>query len=168
MESLHIFKRVSILTRFLSLILVAFWCVNNFAAIVSDNDGSAFITKAEFDSLKNNFQTEIDKFNTSIDSKIDNAIASYLSGIKVTKITELKVLYPNPENDYCNVKWTSSQTYSYDTVENKYWHYYCDFSKLIKIGGQSIFINMVMIENIIHCIMIILLKLIYLKMCNSI
>jgi hypothetical protein len=61
--------------------------------VVSDNDGSAFITKAEFDSLKNNFQSQIDQYNTNIDSKIDNAIASYLSGIKVT-LTETKdVLY---------------------------------------------------------------------------
>ena len=56
---------------------------NSIAAVVSDNDGSAFITKAEFDSLKNNFQSQIDQYNTSIDAKIDSAIAQYLSGIKV-------------------------------------------------------------------------------------
>ena len=54
-------------------------------AIVGDNDGSAFITKAEFDSLKNNFQSQIDQYNTSIDSKIDGAIAAYLAGIHVAK-----------------------------------------------------------------------------------
>ena len=58
-------------------------------AVVSDNDGSAFITKAEFDSLKNNFQAQIDQYNTSIDSKIDGAIASYLAGIKVEKKSTL-------------------------------------------------------------------------------
>ncbi len=52
---------------------------------MSDNDGSAFITKAEFDSLKNNFQSQIDKYNTSIDSKIDGAIASYLAGISIAQ-----------------------------------------------------------------------------------
>ena len=57
--------------------------IESFAAVVSDNDGSAFITKAEFDSLKNNFQSQIDQYNTSIDSKIDGAIASYLAGIKL-------------------------------------------------------------------------------------
>lgn len=56
---------------------------NVFAVAVSDNDGSAFITKAEYDSLKNSFQTQLDFFNTQIDSKIDNAIASYLSGITI-------------------------------------------------------------------------------------
>ena len=62
-----------------ALSLVLLLSIENFAAVVSDNDGSAFITKAEFDSLKNNFQSKIDKYNTSIDSKIDGAIASYLA-----------------------------------------------------------------------------------------
>ena len=56
--------------------------MSTMGAVVSDNDGSAFITKAEFDSLKNDFQAQIDQYNTSIDSKIDGAIASYLAGIK--------------------------------------------------------------------------------------
>lgn len=30
---------------------------NIFASVVSDNDGSAFITKAEYDLLKNDFQS---------------------------------------------------------------------------------------------------------------
>ena len=65
--------------------MVLLLSIENFAAIVSDNDGSAFITKAEFDSLKNDFQSQIDQYNTSIDSKIDGAIASYLAGISVSK-----------------------------------------------------------------------------------
>ena len=56
--------------------------VNCIASVVSDNDGTAFISKAEFDSLKNNFQSQIDQYNTSIDSKIEVAIASYLAGIQ--------------------------------------------------------------------------------------
>ena len=35
----------------LSLCLCTLLCINSFAAIVSDNDGAAFITKAEFDAL---------------------------------------------------------------------------------------------------------------------
>ena len=67
--------------------------VDSFAAVVSDNDGSAFITKAEFDSLKNDFQSQINQYNTSIDNKIDSAIAAYLMGIKVDKVTELTTPY---------------------------------------------------------------------------
>ena len=124
-----VIKCSKLFKKFLSLTLVLFLCIENFAAIVSDNDGSAFITKAEFDSLKNSFQSQIDQYNTSIDSKIDEAIASYLTGIKITKKTSLNILYPNPEGAYSNVKWTSSTTYSYDTTQNKYWHYYCDFEQ---------------------------------------
>ena len=80
-------------------VLIIFCVVNllqlNFAAVISDNDGSAFISKAEFDSLKNNFQNQIDKYDTSIDSKIDDAIASYLAGISISK---------NPTDIYGNVK----------------------------------------------------------------
>ena len=55
------------------------------AAIISDNDGAAFVTKAEFEALKQNFADQIDNYNTSIDSKIDGAIAYYLAGIKLAK-----------------------------------------------------------------------------------
>ena len=38
--------------------------------------------KAEFDSLRNTFQSQLNEYNSSIDNKIDVAIASYLAGIK--------------------------------------------------------------------------------------
>ena len=85
----------------MALLLVLLLSIESFAAVVSDNDGSAFITKAEFDSLKNNFQNQIDQYNTSIDSKIDGAIASYLAGIKTTATEPSKVLVDN----YSNMMW---------------------------------------------------------------
>ena len=78
-------KSTIIVKRILTLFLVVLMSIESFAAVVSDNDGSAFITKAEFDSLKNNFQAQLDAYNTGIDSKIDSAIASYLAGIKTLK-----------------------------------------------------------------------------------
>ena len=81
-------KGIRLIKRLSALLLVLLLSIESFAAVVSDNDGSAFITKAEFDSLKNNFQNQIDQYNTSIDSKIDGAIASYLAGIKVDKKTK--------------------------------------------------------------------------------
>ena len=74
----------------IAIILVVLMSINTLGAVVGDNDGSAFITKAEFDSLKNDFQAQIDQYNTSIDSKIDGAIASYLSGISLSKIQQEK------------------------------------------------------------------------------
>lgn len=70
------------------LLIVALSC-NSFAAAVSDNDGSAFITKAEFDSLKNDFQSQLNQYNTSIDAKLDEAIAAYLAGVKVVSVATI-------------------------------------------------------------------------------
>ena len=64
-----------------------------FAVVVTDNDGAAFITKAEFDSLKNSFQSQIDSYNANIDNKIDNAIASYLAGISVSKTSVVSTTF---------------------------------------------------------------------------
>lgn len=70
---------------FLSLILLVINSTLNFSAVVSDNDGTAFITKAEFEALKKDFNNQIDKYNISIDGKIDGAIASYLAGVNMSK-----------------------------------------------------------------------------------
>lgn len=83
-------NRGKLIKRIFSLLLVALISIDTCAAVVSDNDGSAFITKAEFDSLKNSFQSQLDSYNTSIDAKIDSAIASYLQGIKVSKKETLR------------------------------------------------------------------------------
>ena len=81
--------------RLMALSLVFLLGIESFGAIVSDNDGSAFITKAEFDSLKNDFQAQIDQYNGSIDSKIDGAIAGYLAGVLLAKKTEMSLPYSN-------------------------------------------------------------------------
>ena len=69
--------------RILIVLIVIIFKANIFASIVSDNDGSAFVSKAEFESLKELFNNQITSYNESIDTKIDGAIASYLAGIKV-------------------------------------------------------------------------------------
>ena len=90
------------------ILLLAFNC---FAVAVSDNDGSAFITKAEFDSLKNTFQAQLDEYNSSIDRKIDNAIASYFEGIKVAKTSKLiDEITAARSNSVDNVTFASWQT----------------------------------------------------------
>ena len=77
-------------------ILILLVLLNNmvFSAVVSDNDGSAFITRAEYDSLKTNFQSVIDGYNTNIDAKIDDAIASYLAGITAETDAPADLLFP--------------------------------------------------------------------------
>ena len=86
-------KRIRLIKRVISLLLVLIFSIESFAAVVSDNDGSAFITKAEFDSLKNEFQAQIDNYNTSIDAKIDGAIAAYLAGITLKKEETKSIIF---------------------------------------------------------------------------
>ncbi len=107
--------------RRLALILVLLFSIESFAAVVGDNDGAAFITKAEFDSMKNDFQSQLDRYNSSLDNKIDGAIASYLNGLKITKNITLE----NIVSSYSDIiwkrrweikaterKWTNASTYT--------------------------------------------------------
>ena len=91
-------KASRLIKRYVALILVLLFSIESFAAVVGDNDGAAFITKAEFDSLKNDFQSQLDRYNSSIDNKIDGAIASYLSGISVAKQSSPRILVDNYED----------------------------------------------------------------------
>ena len=94
----------------LCLIFAFLLSIESFAAVVSDNDGSAFITKAEFDSLKNDFQSQLDSYNSNIDAKIDAAIASYLAGVTMgTKVT-LNNNYEKILNSK-SIRWVSGDTW---------------------------------------------------------
>ena len=86
-------KPYRLIKRYIALILVLLFSIESFAAVVGDNDGAAFITKAEFDSMKNDFQSQLDRYNSSLDNKIDGAIASYLEGAKVSKEQTLDVMF---------------------------------------------------------------------------
>ena len=153
-------KSTRIVKRTLALFLVVLMSINTFGAVVSDNDGSAFITKAEFDSMKNDFQSQIDKYNTSIDSKIDGAIAAYLSGIMVAKVSTENVIFKDWksvssvnyvfENIYqpldlsCiweNKKWISSWNGSDTAYRSCFWHY--AFLRLGRAASKKQQINVV-------------------------
>ena len=73
-------------------VLIVLMSINTFAAVVGDNDGAAFITKAEFESLKNDFQTQINRYNSSLDNKIDGAIATYLAGVAVARTSNVGII----------------------------------------------------------------------------
>ena len=74
------------------LFFVIIFNIFSYSAIVSDNDGSAFVTKAEFENLKKNFSDQVLNYNKSIDEKIDGSIASYLAGINLKKKSYEKVI----------------------------------------------------------------------------
>ena len=73
-------ERIKTCKKLFCIIVALLFSINTFAAIISDNDGSAFVTKSEFESLKENFANQVDQYNTSIDTKLDGAIAAYLAG----------------------------------------------------------------------------------------
>ena len=75
-------------------VLIVLMSIESFAAVVGDNDGAAFITKAEFESMKSNFNNTIDRYNRSLDSKMQGAIQSYLAGVKIPM---------NPTNLYARI-----------------------------------------------------------------
>ena len=72
----------------MALFIVVLLNINSYAA-VGANDGSAFVTKAEFDALVNTFNDQMDGYQAGLNSKIDGAIANYLAGLsaesRVTK-----------------------------------------------------------------------------------
>ena len=78
-------------------ILCLFLNLNSYSAIVSDNDGSAFVTKAEFENLKENFAMQINNYNASIDNKIDGAISAYLAGVRLNNKYEVSLPYKDWE-----------------------------------------------------------------------
>ncbi len=127
----------------IAAILIVALCFNNMAAIVSDNDGSAFITKAEFESLKADFDQQIENYQRSIDNKVDGAIAAYLAGLMVGSTG-----YFTPNiRDLEDVKWrdklirigkvrtwTTGTNYT-DSDDKFVW--VATYDTILKSGGQS-------------------------------
>ena len=130
------FKRVIICI----VLILIFICDSIFAVTVSDNDGSAFITKAEFDSLKSNFQNQINQYNSSIDNKIDSAIASYLAGIKTETETDINCLIDS-EGVYGNkmkMSWNSNTSFRMVSTALPYpVHKYTYFAVLARINFNT-------------------------------
>ena len=86
-------NKLKMLKKALVLFFAFLFSIESFAAVVSDNDGAAFVTKAEFEALKEDFDNQIENYNMSLDSKVDGAIASYLAGLNIQKIVEIENVY---------------------------------------------------------------------------
>lgn len=110
------------LNKFISCFLVIILAFNVSAAVVSDNDGASFISKAEFDSLKNDFQAQLNSFNANIDAKIDDSINAYISGIKTAKEEVVKPIVSN----YKDIKWKNDLYVKVSTREFSNYNTYTD------------------------------------------
>ena len=107
-------RKIKIVFCFAMVIILSFCSM---AAIVSDNDGSAFVTKSEFEALKNDFSSQIDNYNSSIDRKIDGAIASYLAGRRTVNVEEVTSILNNIYDRY--FKPNTKKPYMFNRRDNQ-------------------------------------------------
>ena len=132
----------------LCLIFAFLFSIESMAAVVSDNDGAAFVTKAEFEVLKENFEAQINNYNESLDNKIDGAIASYLSGIKLDRWEPIKLdgksqyKFPlvmcGPNNEWNNPNYKSDTGLHYFDVMIPQFDYWSSETKYARnSGGDS-------------------------------
>ena len=93
-------RLINRMKKICALIIVLILNINAYAA-VGGNDGSAFITKAEFDAIVNTFNEQMDSYENSLVTKIDGAIANYLAGqtkeITTTKTVGYLSIIPSSE-----------------------------------------------------------------------
>ena len=87
-------KKNNIIKKLISILLIVFLSVNTYAT-QSSNDGSSFITKAEFDSLISKFSEQMDVYRAGLNAKIDTAIASYIGGLSGESVTNASILLSN-------------------------------------------------------------------------
>ena len=116
-------KSTKILKKLACLFLVVLMSIESLAAVVGDSDGSAFITKREFEELKTNFNKEIEKYSNSIDNKIDGVISNYVNGLRVLWIREEKNLcydengIMSPRANLLDLNWNEG-TMSIQIIQN--------------------------------------------------
>ena len=75
----------------LALFIIVLLNINTYAA-VGANDGSAFVTKAEFDALINTFNEQMDSYQSGLNAKIDGAIANYLAGLSSVSVSTKNIM----------------------------------------------------------------------------
>ena len=117
-----IMNKFRIQKSLLAIMTIFCICSYSFGAIVSDNDGSAFVSKYEFETLKKDFADQLMRYNDSIDNKIDGAIASYLAGNSVDQKVALDSLI-NKINAACSDSYKSGTTtvkYGYRCMAKSY------------------------------------------------
>ena len=107
----------------LAFLLIVLISIENFAAVVGDYDGTAFVTKEEFETLKTDFSKQLTNYNASLDSKIDGSIANYLNGNTISNKQEIKQM-----DSYKTIRWmhgpymyfTNRRFTEFSTADGKY------------------------------------------------
>ena len=115
----------------MALFIVVLLNINSYAA-VGANDGSAFVTKAEFDALVNTFNEQMDTYQSGLNAKIDGAIANYLAGLSSVTVvtldnyaqTYMNALNINYFEPIRQVDVTTDFAYSYKHLVMGAWFFY--------------------------------------------
>ena len=66
--------------RLIAIFMLLLLCINTYAN-TSSYDGTSFVTKSEFDSLVGLFNEQLNVYQSGLNTKIDDAIASYIGGL---------------------------------------------------------------------------------------
>ena len=104
--------------RMMALFIVVLLNINTYAAI-GGNDGSAFVTKAEFDALINTFNEQMDSYQSGLNAKIDGAIANYLAGLSSVSRTVGNII-TSGWNDVSCMNGVVDPTFTYPSLNIMY------------------------------------------------
>ena len=78
--------------KIIALFIIVLLNVNTYAT-VNANDGSAFVTKAEFDTLVKNFNEAMNSYQSGLNAKIDDSISNYLGGLSNEQVIAQNNIY---------------------------------------------------------------------------
>ena len=86
---------------------------------IKDDTVDIQTANGEFEALKNNFVSQIENYNDSIDGKIDGAIASYLAGVNISK-KQIKSLLIKDWDKYVMMNKSIPNDYVYPDFSGQY------------------------------------------------
>ena len=122
-------KYLKITKRIIALFVILVLNMSSFAA-VGGNDGSAFVTKAEFDALVNTFNEQMDNYESSLVTKIDGAIANYLAALSNEQVYVRSIALPDASaSGVLSFNKKSPLDYVYGTPKIGGWYKRADFDE---------------------------------------
>ena len=103
-------KLINLYKRNIAVFAIVLMSINTFATTAS-NDGSSFVTKAEFDNLMIGFNDRMNEYQAALNSKIDQAVSGYIAGMSAQAVLTLdnyaKLASDSNVNNIKFVKWAT-------------------------------------------------------------
>ena len=105
-------KLINLYKRNIAVFAIVLMSINTFATTAS-NDGSSFVTKAEFDKLMNGFNDRMNEYQAALNAKIDQAVSGYIAGMSAQAVLQLdnyaKLASDSNVNNIKFAAWTTPQ-----------------------------------------------------------